>query len=114
MRFGSQYSADLGSSGSVTFGGQLRYRSRTALSVDNTFTNSQTEIAGLFQPSYWLTDARIVWENAAKRLAVGLYGQNLGDQRYKTEGQDFSSIASIRTVYYGAPRTWQLRVTARY
>ena len=47
-------------------------------------------------------------------LAVGLYGNNLTDKAYKTDGQDFSNIGSIRTVYYGAPRTFTLRLTARY
>jgi len=33
---------------------------------------------------------------------------------YKTDGQEFSSIGNIRTVYFGAPRTVTLRLTARY
>lgn len=114
LRFGAQYSADLGGAGGITIGGQTRYRSRSALSVDNTFTNSTTEIEGLFQDGYWIHDARAVWENEAKTFSLGLYGQNLAKKAYKTEGQDFSSIASIRTVYYGAPRTVTLRLTARY
>ena len=114
MRFGGQYVFDLGSSGGITLGGQARYRSRHALSVDNTFTNTDTEIEGLFQKGYWLADARIVWEDAAKHFEVGLYGNNLFDKLYKTDGQEFSSIGNIRTVYFGAPRTVTLRLTARY
>ncbi len=114
MRFGAQYSFDLGGIGGLTVGGQARYRSRHALSVDNTFTNTDTEIEDLFQKSYWLADARVVWENETKRFAVGLYGNNLFDKLYKTDGQEFSSIGNIRTVYFGAPRTFTLRVTARY
>src|SRR5262249_5710077 len=94
MRFGAQYSVDLGGSGSLTFGGQARYKSRTALAVDNTFINSQTEIEGLFQPGYWVEDARIVWDDASKHFSVGVYGNNLSDQRYKTDGQEFSSVGS--------------------
>ena len=124
MRFGSQYSFDLGPSGGVTVGGQSRYRSRTALAVDNTLitytsfldtgTGTTIPVEGLFQDSYWLYDARIVWENAAKRLAVGLYGNNLANKAYKTDAQEFSNIGNIRTVYYGAPRTVTLRLTVRY
>jgi iron complex outermembrane receptor protein len=114
LRFGAQYAFDLGTGGGLTIGGQSRYRSETALSVDNTLTNSTTRIEGLFQEGYWVHDARVVWEDEAKRFSVGLYGQNLTKKAYKTEGQDFSSIASIRTVYYGAPRTFTLRLTARY
>ncbi|HTG63648.1 MAG TPA: TonB-dependent receptor [Sphingomicrobium sp.] len=114
MRFGAQYSFDLGGSGSITLGGQTRYKSNTALAVDNTIIGTTTKIDGLFQPGYWLHDARIVWEDAAKHFSVGLYGNNLADKRYKTDGQEFSSIGSIRTVYYGAPRTFTVRLTARY
>ena len=118
LRFGAQYGFELGSPGSLTLGAQARYRSRTALAVDNTYifgaTGTTTEVDGLFQPGYWLADGRIVWENTSKQFAVGLYGNNLFDQRYKTDGQDFSSIGSIRTVYYGNPRTVTLRLTARY
>ena len=55
-----------------------------------------------------------MWENAAKRLAVGLYGNNLANKAYKTDAQEFSNIGNIRTVYYGAPRTVTLRLTVRY
>jgi iron complex outermembrane receptor protein len=118
LRLGTQYGFDLGGTGSLTVGGQARYRSRTALSVDNTFINGSvgttTEVPGLFQPGYWLYDARVVWEDSSKRFAVGVYGQNLTDKAYKTDAQEFSTVGQIRTVYYGAPRTVTLRLTARY
>ena len=53
-------------------------------------------------------------KDAAKHFEVGLYGNNLFDKLYKTDGQEFSSIGNIRTVYFGAPRTVTLRLTARY
>jgi len=113
-RFGAQYAFDLGNSGAITVGGQARYKSRTALAVDNTFSNSKTEIDGLFQKGYWTEDARIVYETEGKHFALGLYGNNLSNRAYKTDAQEFSSVGSIRTVYYGAPRTVTLRFTARY
>ncbi|HEY0147778.1 MAG TPA: TonB-dependent receptor [Allosphingosinicella sp.] len=114
MRFGAQYTAQLGNSGTLTIGGQTRYRSETALAVDNTFINTTTRIEGLYQDGYWLHDARLVWEDASRKFSVGIYGQNLADKTYKTEGQEFSSVGNIRTVYFGAPRTFTLRLTARY
>lgn len=120
FRGGAQYGFDLGGAGSVTVGGQSRYRSRTALAVDSTLVaglpavGTTTEIPGLFQGAYWLHDARIVWEDSSKRYSVGLYGNNLADKAYKTDAQEFSSVGQIRTVYYGAPRSWQLKFTARY
>lgn len=124
MRFGAQYGLDLGGAGSITLGAQTRYKSRTALAVDNTFINytsfvdpgtgTTTEVDGLFQKAYWVHDARIVYETANKHWAIGLYGNNLTDRAYKTDAQEFSNIGGIRTVYYGAPRTVTLRLTARY
>ena len=114
LRFGAQYGFDLGGSGAITIGGQTRYKSRTALAVDNTITNTDTEVEGLFQSGYWTEDARIVYETASKHFALGLYGNNLSDKAYKTDAQEFSSVGNIRTVYYGAPRTFTLRFTARY
>lgn len=114
-RFGAQYTWDLGGdAGSLSLGASARYRSRMALSVDNTFTNSSTEIEGLFQDAYWLYDARLVWEDTEGRYSAGIYGKNLSDEVYKTDGQEFSSVGSIRTVYFGAPQTWSFTVTARY
>jgi iron complex outermembrane receptor protein len=121
MRFGAQYAFDVGFGG-ITIGGQSRYKSRTALSVDNTYityppskgVGTTTEVPGLFQSAYWMHDARIVWEDPSKKFAVGLYGNNLTNKRYKTDAQEFSSIGQIRTVYYANPRTVTLRLTARY
>jgi len=114
LRLGAQYGFDLGSAGSITIGAQTRHKSRTALAVDNTFTNTATEIDGLFQRGYLVHDARIVYETADKHWALGLYGNNLSDRAYKTDAQEFSSVGGIRTVYYGAPRTVTVRLTARY
>lgn len=114
LRLGAQYAFDLGSAGGITIGAQTRYKSRTALAVDNTLTNTDTEVDGLFQKGYWVHDARIVYETASKHFALGLYGNNLSDRAYKTDAQEFSSVGLIRTVYYGAPRTVTLRFTARY
>ena len=118
VRIGAQYEANLGNAGFLTVGGQARYRSEMALAVDNTIINgavgTTTRIEGLFSDPYWIADARIVWEDRDRRFALGLYGQNLFDEVYKTEGQDFSSIGSIRTVYYGAPMTWHVKGTFRF
>ena len=51
---------------------------------------------------------------ADRRFSIGLYGQNITDEVYKTEGQEFSSIGSIRTAYYGAPATYYVRGTFRF
>lgn len=114
MRVGGQYEWALSGGSSVTVGGAAKYRSRMALAVDNTLGNTDTELPGMYQDAYWLYDARVVWSDAADRYSVGLYGQNLADEVYKTDAQEFSAIGNIRTAYYGAPRTWMVKVTAKY
>ena len=114
LRFGGQYEYVLDGGSSVTVGGAAKFRSKMALAVDNTYVNTDTEIPGMYQDDYWLYDARVVWADASDRYTVGLYGQNLSDEVYKTDAQEFSSIGSIRTAYYGAPRTWMVKLTAKY
>jgi iron complex outermembrane receptor protein len=117
-RVGAQYEANLGEPGFMTLGAQMRYRSTTALSVDNTYivggVGTTNPVTGLFQEGYALVDARLVYESPERRWTVGVYVNNIFDRAYKTDGQDFSSIGSIRTVYYGAPRTAYIRAGFRF
>jgi len=113
-RLGAGYEFDLAGAGTLRLAGSGRFRSRMALSVDNTPVNSSAEILGLFQDDYWVYDASLLWTNSDGKLSAGLYGRNLSDEVYRTDGQEFSSVGNIRTVYYGAPRTWSFTVTGRF
>lgn len=113
-RFGAAYAFELGESGRLTVGAQSRYRSDMALAVDNANIVTGAEFPEMFQDSYWLYDARVVWESVDGRYTAGVYGRNLSDEVYKTDAQEFSSVAGIRTAYYGAPRSVSLTLTARY
>jgi iron complex outermembrane receptor protein len=104
---------DLASAGTLTLSGSARYRSRMALAVDNTLTNSATELPGMFQDEYWLYDASLTWR-PTDILSIALQGRNLSDEVYRTDAQEFSAVGNIRTAYYGAPQTWALVFTARY
>jgi len=112
-RVGGAYEFDLGEAGSLTLNASARYRSRMALAVDNTFTNSSVQIAGMFQDAYWLYDANLTWQ-ANDIVSIALQGRNLSDEVYRTDAQEFSSVGAIRTVYYGAPQTASVVFTARY
>ena len=113
-RFGAAYEFDMADFGTVRVAGSARSRSRMALSVDNTPVNSNVEIQGLFQDDYWLFDGSVLWTHRNGKLSAGLYGRNLLNEVYRTDGQEFSSVGNIRTVYYGAPRTWSFTVTGRF
>ncbi|HEX8902515.1 TonB-dependent receptor [Vitreimonas sp.] len=116
-RFGGSYEWTLGGDSSLTLAGSARFRSETALAVDNTFVvggvGTTTPVESLFQDDYWLYDASLTWR-ANDIVSVALQGRNLSDEVYKTDGQEFSSVGNIRTVYYGAPQTWSVVFTARY
>jgi iron complex outermembrane receptor protein len=68
----------------------------------------------MWQDAYWLYDASLVWTSESGILSAGVYGRNLSDEVYRTDAQEFSSVGNIRTVYYGAPRTWSFVLSARY
>jgi iron complex outermembrane receptor protein len=113
-RLGAAYEWNLADAGSLRLAGAARFRSRMALSVDNTPVNSDVQIEGLFQGDYWLYDASLLWTNESGRFSAGLYGRNLSDEVYRTDGQEFSSVGNIRTVYYGPPRTFSVVLTGRF
>jgi iron complex outermembrane receptor protein len=113
-RYAGSYDFSLGEAGSIQIGAQARYRSEMALAIDNTPTNSAVHLPGMWQDSYWLYDARVVWSSESGRYTAGLYGKNLSDEVYKTDAQEFSSVGGIRTAYYGAPKTFSFTVTARW
>ncbi|MHC3127352.1 TonB-dependent receptor [Brevundimonas sp. GN22] len=114
LRLGGSYEFNLGENGALQIGAQARYRSSMALSVDNANILTGEEYPSMFQDSYWMYDARAEWRTADDRYSIGIYGKNLSDEVYKTDAQEFSSVAGIRTAYYGAPRTWTVKFTAKY
>lgn len=113
-RYGVQYVAQAPNGGDLTFGGVAKYRSKMALAVDNTATNSTVELPGMFQDDYWLFDARVVWNAPSGRYSLGAYAQNLTNEVYKTDAQEFSSVGNIRTAYYGAPQTFMVKLSFNY
>jgi iron complex outermembrane receptor protein len=113
-RLGAAYEWSLAAHGSLRLAGSAKFRSRMALSVDNTPVNSDVEIEGLFQDDYWVYDASLLWTLQDGKFSVGLYGRNLSDEVYRTDGQEFSSVGNIRTAYYGAPRTFSFVLTGRF
>lgn len=113
-RLAGRYEWDLGETGFVSVGAQARYRSEMALAIDNANLTTRVRFPGIFQPSYWLYDAQIVWENSERNISAGIYGKNLADEVYKTDAQEFSSVGGIRTAYFGAPRTVMATVTLKY
>ncbi len=103
-RVALQHVFGLGDNGNLTFGGDVSYRGKTWLSVDNR--------AVLSQDAYTLVGVYGVWDSPQMAWQVRAGVRNLTDKQYKTEGQEFASVGNIQTAYYGLPRNWY--VSLRY
>ncbi|WP_405228017.1 TonB-dependent receptor [Lentisalinibacter sediminis] len=105
-RLAATYTMDLGANGSLTLGADANYRGKAWLSVDNRDV--------LTQDDYWLFNALATWTSMDERWNVTAGIKNIGDEVYKTDAQEFSSVGNIQTAYYGDPRTWSLSLGFRY
>ena len=103
LRAGGEYRVPLGEA-SLTLGGDVRFVDKQYLSVDNR--------PGLTEDGYLLGNlyAQVDFDKFYLRGAV----KNVGNTLYKTDGQEFSSVGNIQTVYYGDPRTWNVTVGVRF
>lgn len=103
LRLGADYKVPLAGA-TLTFGGDARFVDKQFLSVDNR--------PGLTEPGYFLGNlyAQVDFDKFYLRGMV----KNVTDKRYRTDGQEFSSVGNIQTVYYGDPRTWNVTIGARF
>jgi len=101
-RIGAAWDIDLANAGVVTLAGDVSYRSEINLSVE--------DVPELRDEAATLVNASIAWAlpDQGVRIIAGV--QNITDEVYKTDAQEFASVGGIRTAYYGAPRTWQITV----
>jgi iron complex outermembrane receptor protein len=106
ITLGTDYTIPVGGAGSVTIGGDARFVDKHFLSVDNR--------PGLTEPGYWLANAYVQFDAAGGKYYVRGGVKNLGNALYRTDGQEFSSVGNIQTVYYGDPRTWNVMVGFRF
>jgi iron complex outermembrane receptor protein len=106
LTLATDYRIPLGDAGTLTLGGDARFVDRHFLSVDNR--------PGLVEPGYWLANAFIRFDDADRRWYLQGGVKNLTNARYRTDGQEFSSVANIQTVYFGDPRTFNVMVGFRF
>jgi len=119
LRAAAEYVVPLGGGkGELEFGGDVQYRGDMALAVDQSEQallplGTVQRIDSVFQDEYWLLDARVGWTSEDGHWGVTLHGENLTDELYKTDYQEFSSVGGIRTAYFGNPRTFSVRISWR-
>lgn len=105
-RVALQHGFQLGNGSLLSVGGDVSYRSDTWLSVDNR--------PGLMQESFTLLGAFVAWDSPQYAWQVRAGVRNLTDEVYRTDGQEFSSIGNIQTVYYGMPRNYYLSLRRNF
>jgi iron complex outermembrane receptor protein len=103
-RFAASQMFSLGDAGSLTIGGDVSYRAKSWLSVDNR--------AVLSQDAFTTIGLYGIWDSADTKWQIRGGVRNLTDKLYKTDAQEFSSVGNIQTAYYAMPRNYY--VTARY
>ncbi len=95
-RLAASHSFFLSGGSVITVGGDVSYRDDTWLSVDNRDV--------LMQEAFTLVGAYAIWDSADGAWQGRLGVRNLTDKLYKTDAQEFSSVANVQTAYYGWPR----------
>ncbi|MBW8784270.1 MAG: TonB-dependent receptor [Novosphingobium sp.] len=104
MRFGADYRISVATGATLTLGGDVRFVDKQYLSVDNR--------PGLIEDGY--TVGNLYAQVDFDRFYIRGMVKNVGNAIYKTDGQEFSSVGNIQTVYYGDPRTWNVTVGVRF
>ncbi len=106
LTVGTDYRFPLGDGTGLTFGGDARFVDAHFLSVDNR--------NNLREPGYLVANAYVQLDVDNGRWYVRGAVKNAGDARYRTDGQEFSAVGNIQTVYFGDPRTWNATVGFRF
>lgn len=104
--FGAQYSFPIGNGGSFLIRGDYTYRSDYYSSADNLEDN---RVDG-----YSLVNGVVGFTSADGRWDLQLWGKNLTDKLYANDkGAPLGGLLGSRSVVYGMPRTYGVRVAFR-
>ena len=70
----------------------------------------------LDQDAFALWDLGATWTSPSGTYEVGVYGRNLTDEEYRVGAYSFPGATYNNSIsaFYGPPRTWSVRLTARY
>jgi iron complex outermembrane recepter protein len=106
LTFGTDYGIALGNAGRITLGGDVRFIDKHFLSVDNR--------PGLTEPGYAVANAFVQYDAGGGGWYARGGVKNLTNSLYRTDGQEFSSVGNIQTVYFGDPRTFSIMAGVRF
>lgn len=105
----------LGLTWRVTLGaGELALSGSAAYRDDVNFFETPSPV--IDQEAYTLYDASVVWTSHSDKLRLGVYGRNLGDERYRTGGYFFPGALFNNSLigFYGPPRTVRASIQYRF
>ena len=104
LNLGARYTADISERLSVRLSVDSRYQSETFRDAINDPL--------LLSDAYWVTNARLsLFEEGEWDLS--LWGKNIGDERYVTQGVNQTSFGYGFRVY-GAPQTYGISLTRNF
>jgi iron complex outermembrane receptor protein len=101
VALGAEQGVDL-ALGRVTARVHYAYRSRVQNTADNAPLTAQ--------PAYGLVDAGLTFRRPGADWSLTLFGTNLTDTRYITNGLDSRPSIGVADVTFGRPREWGLRL----
>ncbi|WP_018997032.1 TonB-dependent receptor [Hirschia maritima] len=104
--FAATYEFDLGPSLKATLHGDLAYR--------DSYANEVTDSTNLRQDAYWLSNAFASVKTPDNRWEVRAGIRNIGDESILVQGFNLAAFPGVETGFYGAPRTYDLRLIYRF
>jgi iron complex outermembrane receptor protein len=112
LSVGAQYVAEMGDSGSLTLRGEAAW---TDTIYNDIFNGEATYQEATVQPSYWMLNARAIWEMEDGKYSVQLFGENLSNEYYAVNRVAFNTPTTLVSVggQYAAPRTFGIRVAMK-
>lgn len=109
LNLGAQYRAEIGSLGAFTLRGETAYTSTVYHDVFNGKAPSQ---AGTIQPSFWISNARLIWQPAGGQFEVQAFVENIENNFY-AYSRVGSATASTIAGQFSPPRTYGIRMSMK-
>lgn len=112
LSLGAQYEFDVTDDSTLTLRGEASW---TDTIYNDIFNGEATYQEATVQPSYWLLNARAIWEVADGKYSVQLFGENLTNEYYAVNRVAFNTPTTLVSVggQYAPPRTFGLRVSMK-
>ncbi|MEM8696444.1 MAG: TonB-dependent receptor [Pseudomonadota bacterium] len=106
LTLGAEYTADLSDDWQLTVRGDYAYRSTVQHVADN---NPLLE-----QPGYGVVNARIAFGPSDDSWELAVFGTNITDKLYITNGLSQADTLGTTDVSYARPREWGVSLSARF